>query len=400
MNDNSISKTMAELLVKENMEVSDELALPKHLQHFENFPIAQSNNVIIDPMVAFKIIKHAREHHPRPVNGQVLGLEIEGTIEITNAFPVPTQYGNEEEATNYQIEMINIMQEVNMESNLVGWYTSSKMQNFMQRSYLDLHVSYQDSSASKAVFLVHDIERTEQGVLSLRAFQISDNYLKLSQKDSLTTKNLIDADLKFSNILEELPVSIKSLSLANVLLKELELGGIETTEKSDTLNYESSLDKVKAEIESDTNVTNDYSGAGELSADFFDVPNPSILAQQPLSNIERTMELMIDRIDDYIQDANSWMYWQRGAAKELGRRQAYVTRKTTENASRVASGLQPLPMESERELDAMFRTQPEPSRLNSMMNISQLYGLSKQTNQVVGPAITRLYASMGLQEQK
>lgn len=37
-----------------------------------------------------KIIKHCRESYPNDVTGQLLGLDDQGTLEVTNCFPFPS----------------------------------------------------------------------------------------------------------------------------------------------------------------------------------------------------------------------------------------------------------------------------------------------------------------------
>lgn len=37
-----------------------------------------------------KIIKHCRESYPNDVTGQLLGLDEQGTLEVTNCFPFPS----------------------------------------------------------------------------------------------------------------------------------------------------------------------------------------------------------------------------------------------------------------------------------------------------------------------
>jgi translation initiation factor 3 subunit H len=46
--------------------------------------------------VVLKIIKHCRENLPELVTGQLLGLDVNSTLEVTNSFPFPQR---EEEAS-------------------------------------------------------------------------------------------------------------------------------------------------------------------------------------------------------------------------------------------------------------------------------------------------------------
>ncbi|OMJ21338.1 Eukaryotic translation initiation factor 3 subunit H [Smittium culicis] len=410
--DFSSKNTLANLLVKE-ADAEIDTTVPEHLEGIDSEPIV-AKHVVVDPTVAFKIIKHAREHFPRSVNGQILGLEIKGTVEVTNSFPFPTNNSSDEDLS-YRSEMQNYMQEVNMESNPIGWYLSTRTSNFLQKATLDAMNSHQEELSSKAILLVYDAERSEQGSLSLRAFQLSDSYLALHKNNSFTTPDLVSSKLQFNNIYEELPVRINSMSLSKVLLNELEIGNtlLASNKKDDKVSsiisdtYEHHIFnnsllrlnpalKTRLEIEADANVNSDALEAEDFITDYFK-PSSNTLNYQNLSNLEKSMELMIDCIDDYTQDANSWMYWQRGAAKENGRRQAYVQRKIQENTVRESNNQQPIKIESESELDSMFRLQPEPSRIDALLNMSHIHGITRQINQTCGPAVTRLYSSLALQ---
>jgi translation initiation factor 3 subunit H len=42
-----------------------------------------------------KIIKHCRESYPVDVTGQLLGLDVDGILEVTNCFPFPSSDDDE-----------------------------------------------------------------------------------------------------------------------------------------------------------------------------------------------------------------------------------------------------------------------------------------------------------------
>jgi hypothetical protein len=72
--------------------------------------------------VVLKMIKHCRENLPDLVTGQLLGLDVDRSLEVTNCFPFPSSADNEdgdEAGTQYQIEMMRCLREVNVDSNTV-----------------------------------------------------------------------------------------------------------------------------------------------------------------------------------------------------------------------------------------------------------------------------------------
>ena len=89
--------------------------------------------------VVLKIIKHCKENLPELVTGQLLGLDVGKTLEVTNCFPYPSKTAEEDEETpeaslggaEYQIEMMRCLREVNVDNNTVGWYSSTYMGSFI-----------------------------------------------------------------------------------------------------------------------------------------------------------------------------------------------------------------------------------------------------------------------------
>ena len=53
--------------------------------------------VQLDGLVVLKIIKHCQEMLPDLVTGQLLGLDISSTVEVTNCFPFPAKVAEENE---------------------------------------------------------------------------------------------------------------------------------------------------------------------------------------------------------------------------------------------------------------------------------------------------------------
>ena len=74
--------------------------------------------------VVLKIIKHCQQALPGFVNGQLLGLDIGRTLEVTNCFPFPGKDSGEtdDDSAEYQMEMMRCLREVNVDNNTVGWY--------------------------------------------------------------------------------------------------------------------------------------------------------------------------------------------------------------------------------------------------------------------------------------
>ncbi|KAJ1914418.1 hypothetical protein H4219_004799 [Mycoemilia scoparia] len=369
--------------------------------------------VHLDPMVALKIVKHAREQVPQTVNGQLLGLQVENVLEITQSYPVPTQM-SEDESAQYQVEMLHLLREVNADTDSVGWYQSTVLSNFLEKPFLETQLGYHSSLKSKCVALVFDITQTERGNLGFRAYRLSDKYLKLAKESSnarsdnaFTTKKLSENKLSYGDVLEELPVYIKNGSLTNVLMQEIET----TSSKADLLealqrpsSFDARLRAKKLQNNSldgdDSNTFGGDENGGLLpcSTPFLSVPNPNSLGlTNNVESLAKPLETICDVIDEHIHNAGQWMYWQRGAAKEQRRANQYIHDIKQKNITRANQGLKLIPEPTEKEIAEKFRILPEPSRLDALLINAQLHELCQQINQITGPAVSKLYATQALQ---
>ncbi|KAJ2449845.1 hypothetical protein EV183_004658 [Coemansia sp. RSA 2336] len=418
------AKPMTSLLNEDSdMSSFDVSSIPKKLLSVLDIDKSEPlQKVKVDPLAILKIVKHARESYPTPVNGQLLGLEVDGVLEVTNSFAVPTPPEGESDMKNYQIEMMQFLREVNVDSNSVGWYQSTRLGDFMQQPLLDVQSSYQVSSptSGSSVVLIHDTAKSEQaGNLSLRAFRLSQTYLDLAKEGKFTTKELADKGLTYGNILEELPVHIATSKLSSVLMKELQWpSGIEH-DLLESLQRPSSFNaKLRAKRMVDRSAVADDA---EAATDSFDGGLSGLIPSRPTAYLSRPMcvnaldlsqgqtgsasllrqlEAIGDLIEDNMQNARDWMYWKRGEAKEKGRRQQYVQRKAQANAARLARGEAAEPEPTEKELDRMFKVTPEPSRLDALLNTANLNLLTKSVTESRGPALTKMFMAQSLHESK
>ena len=153
-----------------------------------------------------KIIKHSSQTFPTVATGSLVGLDVGGTLEITNTFPFPvvevppeshfdTTTPNAAAAaprakanTVYQAEMIRMLREVNIDAQNVGWYTSANMGNFVNMNVIENQFFYQKEMNERTVALVHDVSRSAQGTLSLRAFRLSPKFMTAFKENKFTTE--------------------------------------------------------------------------------------------------------------------------------------------------------------------------------------------------------------------
>lgn len=155
-----------------------------------------------------KIIKHCSQTFPTTANGFLVGMDKAANLEVTNSFPFPTVeappadgHHDNNAASNvaaaaprakanatYQNEMIKKLREVNVDANNTGWYTSANLGNFVNINMIENQYFYQKELNERTVALVHDVSRSSQGSLSLRAFRLSPSFMTAFKEAKFTTE--------------------------------------------------------------------------------------------------------------------------------------------------------------------------------------------------------------------
>jgi len=162
-------------------------------------------SVQVEALVVMKISKHCSASFPTTATGSLVGMDANGVLEVTNCFPFPTteptnvdSHQNDASAAaamaprqksnmTYQNEMIRHLREVNVDANNVGWYTSAAMGNFMNLGFIENQYHYQKDN-DRTVALVHDVSRSSQGTLSLRAFKLTTTFMAAYKEGKFTTE--------------------------------------------------------------------------------------------------------------------------------------------------------------------------------------------------------------------
>jgi len=148
-----------------------------------------------------RIIKHSAQAFPTTATGSLVGMDVNGTLQITNAFPFPVVDSGSDGHDNtnaaaaaprakanvaYQNEMVRFLREVNVDAQNAGWYMSTSMGNFVNLNTVENQYFYQKELNERTVTLVHDVSRSSQGAVSIRAFRLSPLFMA-SYKDSKFT---------------------------------------------------------------------------------------------------------------------------------------------------------------------------------------------------------------------
>ncbi|KAK6075580.1 Eukaryotic translation initiation factor 3 subunit H [Seiridium cupressi] len=345
-------------------------------------------SVQVEALVVMKIVRHATSTFPTIATGAIVGLDNHGVLEITNTFPFPTadvphtDHSHQNDASSlaaaapraksnlvYQTEMIRHLKEVNVDANGVGWYTSATMGNFVTRNFIENQAHYQKENEQN-VALVHDVSRSSQGALNLRAFQLSKSFMAALKEDKFTTESLQKSKLSFKDILVELPIIVHNSHLLASYIHQVPAL------------------PAKAEVDLPTTVAEIHKAEGKLplypSVDTLD------LSIDPF--LEKSCDLLLDSIESHYTELNNHQYYQRQLAREQTKITAWQTKRKAENAARAAAKQDPLP---EDEWQRLFKLPQEPNRLEGMLNAKQVEQYSKQIDGFTANVSAKMFAVRG-----
>ncbi|KIM85239.1 hypothetical protein PILCRDRAFT_817241 [Piloderma croceum F 1598] len=322
--------------------------------------------VQIDGLVVTKILKHSREASSTTAHGLLLGLDLDGTLEISNSFPLPNHAGDDDDKTSksiarYQASMLRSLKEVQADDSVVGFYQATTLGAFFNQSLIDSQAIHQDRLRHGGVVIVHDLSQTAQGNAYFRAFRLTNAFLDAYKKANFSTTSLISHRLTFSTILEEIPLKIRTNALLSSFLGTL-------AEPSP-----SSVQNAPPESATTSAITPSFSNLDLGTA-----------------GLARNLEQIIESIDAYRTEEGNLAYLGRQIGREKARAEAYISKRKEENAARIAQGLAPLP---EEDVQRLFKIPAEPSRLESTLLLGQVDAFAKSLEGSASTGLVKMYAA-------
>ncbi|XP_077349367.1 eukaryotic translation initiation factor 3 subunit H [Lithobates pipiens] len=312
--------------------------------------------VQIDGLVVLKIIKHYQEegHGSEVVQGVLLGLVVDDRLEITNCFPFPqhTEDDAEFDEVQYQMEMMRSLRHVNIDHLHVGWYQSTYYGTFVSRALLDSQFSYQHA-IEESVVLIYDPIKTAQGSLSLKAYRLTPKLMEVCKEKDFSVEGLKKANIAFENMFEEVPIVIKNSHLINVLIWELDRKA-PVTEKHELLSLSSS------------------------------------------NHLEKSLQLLMDRVDEMSQDIVKFNTHLRNASKQQQQKHQYIQRRQQENLQRQSRGEPQLP---EEDVTKLFKPPLPPPRMDSLLIAGQINTYIENIKEFTSQNLGKLFMAEALQDQ-
>ncbi|EWC48441.1 eukaryotic translation initiation factor 3 subunit H [Drechslerella stenobrocha 248] len=346
--------------------------------------ISTIKSVRVDALVALRIVKHATGVYPTTVYGALLGMEVNGVLQITNTFPFPTSSEGDDSSSSaltpknkgvmwYQNEMIKCLREVNIDANNVGWYQSTTLGNFINANFVENQMHYQSQMNERTVVLVYDSMRSAQGGLAIRAYRLTSQFITAYRENKFTLDALAKHNLAYKDILHELPLTLYNSHLATSLLHQLSTPpqppSILPLSAAGLLNPPTSPNPIFP--------VNTNFNALDLTVD-------------PI--LEKSCDLLLESIDAHNTEANNFAYYQRALAREQAKIATWQQKRKTENSVRVAQKLAPLP---EDEWTKLFKLPQEPSRLDGLLVSRQIKQYARQVDGFTATSSAKLFALNG-----
>lgn len=316
-----------------------------------------------------KVIKHCQENFPMTVMGQLLGMDTDDTLEITNCYPFMSQPGtatssapdnNADGATfdveqqKYQRDMMWCAREVHIDHQVVGWYqsTGSQMGSFMSSQWIETQFNYQNS-LSNIVCLVYDPVRTEEGTLSIKAYRLTKSFMAVMRKGEFSSLGFARGKVLSGDIIEEVPVSLHNSSLINAALVDMEYG--------DQFSNENDI---------------------ELSR----------LAISSRPTLEQSMEFLICDLDTLGKEQSKYSYFMRNLARTQGHLLDRLRKRKPDSRPKGPNG-EPAPEDD----DVIALFDKEPTRLETKILVKGLDTYVENIKELAAESIVKQYGASAIQ---
>ena len=319
--------------------------------------VREVKQVQLDGSVVLKIIKHCQEEGSGSewVTGCLVGVVVDETLEISNCFPFPKDStDNPREEIEYQKNVLKKLRTVNVDYHEVGWYQSTYLGSHVSREFLEAHVGYQ-RAIQESVVLIYDPLQTSRGALSLKAYRLTPQILTMmGASDPFTPESVQQARVVHSDVLVELPVTLRSSRLTSVLLQELP--------KSTTL------------------------------------PSNALLGLSSTELLQKNVQLLMENVESLQLETYRLLGYEKNISKQAQQKQQFLQRRREENERREKTGEPPLPMTDEAiEQESSLKPVVPPQRLEALLIGEQVDLRCQQISEIAGAAFAKLYLAEGLQ---
>lgn len=313
--------------------------------------------VQIDGLVIMKLVKHCHEVENSGnviAQGALLGLVADTRLEITHCFPFPGGSDESMDDEDFQLSMMRRLRMVNVDHQHVGWYQSAQFGNFLSPQLLESQFSYQ-TSIEESVCLIFDTAKTGQGFLSVKAYRLTPEAIKMFKEGDFSPDAVKDLHVSYETLFTEVPIVIKNSHLVNALLLEL----------SEQIGL-------------------DMGGAQHLDLG-------------TSGTLETQLRAIMDNVDELNQESIKFNKHQNMCLKQYQEKTRWIQKRQLENQARVSRGEEALPDE---DLSKMFKTMGAPSRLNPLILSGTINNTANEVSEFCSQSLAKLFITEPLQDAK
>ncbi|KAG7750822.1 hypothetical protein KL911_004701 [Ogataea haglerorum] len=302
-------------------------------------------NVEISASVALKISKVGEDTYPATEAGSLFGLDVVSepseekrhtTIKVSHAFQFPPSYTNDEifslRASNvkYQNDLLAKLKDTKVGVKHLGWFLTTNGGRFVGQSLIEAIINQQNENLTEnrdstpVVVLVFDTLKSMDGLLSLRAFKLSESFVRAWKSDErFVSKNLYENRLTYRNIFEEVPLKIKNNHLSNLKLQEL-----------------------SPEFEEDSCL--ELTGA-------------------TLASMNLTVDNLAEAVDNFNHTLGNLNYYQRNLSRELVKINQWKQQIRQQNEEKIKTDPNAKLTETENDWHRHFRLPVQPSKYDNLV---------------------------------
>ena len=276
--------------------------------------------------------------------------------------PSDNEEGGGDDGASYQLEMMRCLREVNVDNNTVGWYQSTYMGSYQTVELIETFLTYQDH-IPRCVCLIYDPVRSAQGGLHMKALRLTESFMELYRGTDFTASTLADkvaiaAGLPWSSVFVEVPVVVTNSALAASVLS----------------------------------LTADGTKPGDIAVH----GDAARLSMGVAPFLERHLEFLNECMDDLAVESQKTAYHVRAVARQQQQQAAWVQKRRAENAARKAAGQEALPEEEPG--NPIFKTLPEPSKLDTFLIINQVSNYCAQAEEHAQAGVSKLFMAQSLMQ--
>lgn len=354
--------------------------------------------VHIEGLAVLKIVKHCQESLPQMVTGSLLGLTVgNGILEITHAFPFPepetkssttagastpltmldpnvtdpsssgADGGPGDEAFmdghEFQLEMMKMLREVNVDNNCVGWYQCMYLGSYSNAALVENQLSYQTDLSPNAVVMLYDPMQTAHGNLVLKCFKLTDQCVELKTSGK-------NEYLDPKHIFEEIPVTFKNPGLVQALLYDVADGRHGDFEGGYDIKHSAGVGATVAASASSNGL--------DCTFDRLD------LSTNPY--LEKHLEFLCTWVDDLAAEQHKFQYYTRNLSRNNRNNDKRNKGKDSSN--------------EEKNTDEGWASTDAPKRMESLLISNQIRSYCDQVDKFAGGGFSKLFLTGGLHKEE